>query len=72
MARGVRKLSLDEQLDKITKEIENMENSLKDLKKTKEELEKQIHQNKLTELDELISERGLSLDEVRELLNSKE
>ena len=72
MARGVRKLSLDEQLEKITKEIENMENSLKDLKKTKEELEKQIHQNKLTELDELISERGLTLDEVRELLNSKE
>ena len=72
MARGVRKLSLDEQLDKITNEIENLENSLKDLKKTKKELEEQIHQNKLTELDELISERGLSLDEVRELLNSKE
>lgn len=72
MARGVKRLSLDEQLDKITNEIENMEDSLKEMKKAKKELEEQIHQNKLEELDELISEKGLSFDEVRELLNSKE
>lgn len=72
MARGVRKLSLDEQLDKITNEIENMEDSLKEMKKAKKELQEQIRQNKLEELDELISEKGLSFDEVKELLNSKE
>lgn len=72
MARGVRKLSLDEQLDKITNEIENMEESLKEMRKAKKELEEQIHQNKLEKLDELITKKGLSFDEVKELLNSKE
>lgn len=72
MARGVKRLSLDEQLDKITNEIENMEESLKEMKKAKKELEEQIHQNKLEELDGLISEKGLSFDEVRKLLNNKE
>ena len=72
MARGVRKLSLDEQLGKITNEIENMEDSLKELKKSKKELEEQLRQSKLEELDALISEKGLSFDEVKELLNSKE
>jgi galactokinase/mevalonate kinase-like predicted kinase len=71
MARGVKRLSLDEQLEKITNEIENMEDSLKEMKKAKKELEEQIHQNKLEELDELISEKGLSFDEVKELLNNK-
>ena len=33
MARGRKALSLDEQLEKITTEIENMESSLKEMKK---------------------------------------
>ena len=68
MARG-KKLSLDEQLAKITTEIENMESSLKEMKKAKKELEDQIKQARLAELDELISEKGLSFEEVKELLN---
>ena len=72
MARGVRKLSLDEQLNRITDEIENMEESLKEMRKVKKELEEQIRQNKLIELDEIISQKGLSFDEVKELLNNKE
>ena len=67
MARG-KKLSLDEQLAKITTEIENMESSLKEMKKAKKDLEDQIKQARLTELDELISEKGLSVEEVKELL----
>ena len=39
MARGRKNLTLDEQLTKITTEIENMENSLKEMKKAKKELE---------------------------------
>ena len=69
MARGRKSLSLDEQLEKITTEIENMESSLKELKKAKKELEDQIKQARLAELDELISEKGLSFEEVKELLN---
>ncbi len=69
MARGRKSLSLDEQLAKITTEIENMESSLKEMKKAKKDLEDQIKQARLAELDELISEKGLSFEEVKELLN---
>lgn len=70
MARGRKPaLSLDEQLIKITSEIENMENSLKELRQAKKNLEEQIKQNRLAELDELISAKGLTFDEVVEMLN---
>ena len=70
MARGRKAaLTLDEQLEKITAEIDNMENSLKEMKKAKKDLEDQIKQARLAELDELISEKGLSFEEVKELLN---
>ena len=69
MARGRKSLSLDEQLAKITTEIENMESSLKEMKKAKRDLEDQIKQARLAELDELITEKGLSFDEVKELLS---
>ena len=70
MARGRKAaLSLDEQLAKITTEIDNMESSLKEMKKAKKDLEDQIKQARLAELDEMISEKGLSFDEVKELLN---
>ena len=69
MARGRKSLALDEQLVKITTEIDNMENSLKEMKKAKKDLEDQIKQARLAELDELISEKGLSFEEVKELLN---
>ena len=70
MARGRKaSLSLDEQLAKITTEIENMENSLKEMKKAKKDLEDQIKQARLAELDEIIAEKGLSFEEVKELLN---
>ena len=72
MARGRKNLTLDEQLEKITTEIENMENSLKELKSTKKELEEQIHQARLSELDELIKAKGLSFDDIKEILNSSE
>ena len=71
MARGRKSLSLDEQLAKITAEIENMEYSLKEMKKAKKDLEDQIKQARLAELDELISEKGLSYEEVIKMLNKE-
>ncbi len=72
MARGRKPaLTLDEQLDKITEEIENMETSLKELKNTKKDLEEQIRMNRLAELDDLITASGKSIDEVIELLNTE-
>ena len=72
MARGRKSLSLDEQLVKITTEIDNMENSLKEMKKVKKDLEDQIKQARLAELDEIISEKGLSFDEVKKMLGCEE
>lgn len=73
MARGRKaSLSLDEQLTKITTEIENMESSLKEMKKAKKDLEEQIKQTRLTELDDIISEKGLSIEEVKKMLGCEE
>lgn len=73
MARGRKPaLTLDEQLEKITSEIENMESSLKELKSAKKDLEEQIRMNRLAELDELITASGKSIDEIKELLSTEE
>ena len=72
MARGRKTLSLDEQLEKITNEIENMESSLKEMKQTKKELEEQIRQARLAELNDLINERGLTFEEVKKMLSNEE
>ena len=72
MARGRKSLSLDEQLEKITTEIDNMESSLKEMKKAKKDLEDQIKQARLAELDDLISEKGLSFEEVKKMLGCEE
>lgn len=68
MPRGKKNLTLDEQLAKISAEIENMENSLKEMKKTKKELEEQIEHNRLLELNEIIKASGKSIEEVKEIL----
>ena len=72
MARGRKSLTLDEQLAKITTEIENMESSLKEMKQAKKDLEEQIKQARLAELDEIISEKGLSFEEVKKMLGCEE
>ena len=71
MARG-KKLSLDEQLEKITTEIDKMESSLKEMKQAKKDLEYQIKQARLAELDDIISEKGLSFEEVKKMLGYEE
>lgn len=69
MARGKKSLTLEEQLEKITAEIEDTETSLKEMKKTKKELEEQVKMSRLAELDELISSSGKSFEEVKDLLS---
>ena len=54
--------------DLVSLVVHNMESSLKEMKKAKKELEDQIKQAKLSELDDIISEKGLSFEEVKELL----
>ncbi len=69
MARGKKSLTLEEQLEKITADIEDTELSLKEMKRTKKELEEQVKMSRLAELDELISSSGKSFEEVKDLLS---
>ena len=70
MARGRKKaLPLNEQIEQLTSEIEEMEAALKELKKTRKELEDKIDIEKLSNLDSLITAKGLTYDEVIELLS---
>ena len=62
---------LYEQLEKVISEIETEEIKLKELKNTKKELEEQIKSNRIKELDEFISSRGLSIEDVKELLEKE-
>lgn len=69
MPRGKRMYTLEEQLERITNEIDKMESSLKELRSTKQEIEAQIRQNRLVELDELIVLKGLTFDQVKDRLS---
>ncbi len=72
MARGRKKaLTLDEQLKNVISELEETEGKLKELKKQKEELQLQIKMKQVEELNDFISSRGLSIDEVKELLEKE-
>lgn len=71
MARGRKKLTLEEQLAKVTADITAAEEQLKELKNTKKDLEEQLKANRIAELDEFISSRGLSIEEVKELLENQ-
>ena len=65
-------LTLEEQLQKITEEIDDLKANIKELEKTKSDLEEQIRLNRLSELDDMIAESGLSFEEVKELLNREQ
>lgn len=72
MARGRKKaLTPDEQLTKVIQEIEATEIQLKELKNKKKELEEQIRANRISELDAFISSHGLSIEDVKELLEKQ-
>lgn len=70
MPRGRKKaLTLDEQLAQTITEIEQAEKALEELKAKKEKLEEEIKTNCIAELYDLISARGLSIENVKELID---
>lgn len=71
MARGVKKLTLEEQLEKVTNDIKECEKSLKGMKVLKEELEEKVHQKHLSELENLIKEKGYTIEDVAKMLEEK-
>ncbi len=72
MGRRKKPETIEEELILVNNLIEENENTLKDLKKRKNEIEKVIKEKKLKELDKAISESGKSYEEILNLLISKE
>ena len=62
-------LTLEEQLNKVTSDIEQTKETLKSLEKSKKELEDKIKMDRLATLDDIIQKSGKSYEEVKELLN---
>lgn len=70
MPRGRRSnLTLDEKLENTLYEIANTENRLVELNRRKDELEIQIRQQRLSELDEMISLKGLSIADIKKMID---
>lgn len=68
MARGRKSYTLEERLQNITDEIDSLDAKIKELKKEKKNLEDQVRQERLVKLDELMTERGLSFEDVEKKL----
>lgn len=69
MPRGRKSYTLEEELEIMNNEIANTEEKLKQLKAKRVVLEERIKKANLEELDEIIKSKGLSFDQVRELLD---
>lgn len=68
MARGKRNYTLEERLEIVNKDIENTRLCLARLEEEKNELEVKIKQQRLEEIDKLISQSGKTLEDVVALL----
>lgn len=68
MARTKKPKSIEEQLEKVICDIKTTQEYLKELKKMKKELEKEVRFNKLDRLDKLIDSMGISYEEAERRL----
>ena len=68
MARGKRELSTAEQIEKINEAIAVKEEELKSLKVQRKELEVQKKQEDLSELYNIITASGKSMEEIKAML----
>lgn len=68
MARGRKSYTLEEKLQNVTNDIENTKQCLKKLEEEKKELELQIKQQRLEEIDKLMTQNGKTFDDVMAFL----
>lgn len=61
--------SLQEQLERVSAELERAKEDVRKLRKIKKELEEKIRINELEELDALRREKGKTIEEVRAFLS---
>ncbi len=66
--RTRRTFTLEEKLDRINEQIFEKEESLKNLKEQKKQIEKEIHDKKMAELEQLIAGSGMTLEQIKELI----
>lgn len=68
MARGRKSYTLEEKLQMVTTDIENTKLCLQKLETDKKELESQIKQQRLDEIDKLMTQNGKTFDDVMAFL----
>lgn len=68
MARGKRNYTLEEKLQNVTNDIENTKLCLQTLETQKKELEEQIKQQRLDEIDKMMTKNGKTFDDVMAFL----
>ena len=68
MARGKKTYTLEEKLQNVTNDIENTKQCLQKLEEEKKELEIQIKQQRLEEIDKLMTKNGKTFDDVMAFL----
>ena len=72
MARKKTNYTLEEKLSMITEEIASMEESLKAKKEQKRDLEKELKEQQMNDIYNLIQAKGLDLEQVKDIIRNTE
>lgn len=62
---------LEKKIDDVDRKLKNAEKSVRLYKQQKAELEKELNAIKIKELSELMDQKGLSIDDIRSLIDGK-
>lgn len=72
MARKKTNYTLEEKISMLTEEIASIEESLKAKKEHKRELEKELKEQKMNDIYNLIQAKGLDLEQVKDIIANTE
>lgn len=72
MARKKTNYTLEEKISMLTEEIVSIEESLKAKKEQKRELEKELKEQQMNDIYNLIQAKGLDLEQVKDIIANTE
>ena len=72
MARKKTNYTLEEKISMLTEEITSIEESLKAKKEQKRELEKELKEQQMNDIYNLIQAKGLDLEQVKDIIANTE
>lgn len=72
MARKKTNYTLEEKISMLTEEITSIEESLKAKKEQKRELEKELKEQQMNDIYNLIQAKGLDLEQVKDIIAKTE